>query len=271
MKNPTSPYLPDLKEAWTLVLVLLLGGGLLQGIFNALLQGLGWTHALLTKALSYGVLFVPLFLYLAHRTGGRLPDSGSLSPKRPPLAHYLLLLVMVPATSLLCEPLLMWIPTPDWFIRLMESMTQGNVWVTLLSVAVLAPLLEEFLCRGLILRGLLAHTSTARAIMWSSLIFALIHLNPWQAIPAFVLGCLFGWVYYRTGNLWTTVFMHSVNNSLAVLLQRWLPDYTATTPLYELFPWHPALTLIAAAGLLMACLAILQHTTEPSFTKHHED
>ena len=48
--------------------------------------------------------------------------------------------------------------------------------------------------------------------------FAFIHFNPWQAIPAFMLGCLFGYVYYKTRSLSLTMLMHCVNNTLAVVL-----------------------------------------------------
>ncbi len=52
--------------------------------------------------------------------------------------------------------------------------------------------------------------------MISAVFFAVIHLNPWQAIPAFLLGCLFGYVYYRTGSLKLTMLMHFANNTFAL-------------------------------------------------------
>ena len=55
------------------------------------------------------------------------------------------------------------------------------------------------------------------AIVVSALFFALIHANPWQAIPAFIIGCLMGYIYYRTGSLKLTMLMHCANNTLAVV------------------------------------------------------
>jgi hypothetical protein len=43
-------------------------------------------------------------------------------------------------------------------------------------------------------------------------------MNPWQAIPAFILGCIFGYVYYKTGSLKLTMLMHCANNTFAVVL-----------------------------------------------------
>lgn len=100
----------------------------------------------------------------------------------------------------------------------MKQLTGGPVWLSLLTTAVLAPVFEEWLCRGEVLRGLLRKMAPGKAIALSALFFAVLHLNPWQALNAFVLGCLFGYVYYRTGSLWLTMLMHATNNALAVVL-----------------------------------------------------
>lgn len=118
-------------------------------------------------------------------------------------------------------------PMPQWLENAMGSLAGGdNLLASLLSVSICAPFFEEWLCRGTILRGLLnckrkGHEDRGFkpwvAICTSSLFFAVIHLNPWQAVPAFVLGCLFGWVYYKTGSIWLTMIMHCANNTMAVL------------------------------------------------------
>ena len=59
----------------------------------------------------------------------------------------------------------------------------------------------------------------------SSLLFAVAHLNPWQAVPAFAMGCLFGWIYARTESYWTTVILHFVNNALTIAVVAFMgPD-----------------------------------------------
>jgi uncharacterized protein len=86
-----------------------------------------------------------------------------------------------------------------------------------LALVVMAPVTEELLCRGLILRGLLAKISSWRAILLSSLLFALIHLSPWQFPIAFVSGLVFGWVYFRTGSLSLCMAGHALINALSLL------------------------------------------------------
>ena len=108
---------------------------------------------------------------------------------------------------------------PEFLEQALNSMVQGNVLINLLCVSIFAPFFEEWLCRGMVLRGLLHKgVKPVWAIVASAAFFALIHMNPWQAIPAFLLGCLFGYVYYKTKSLSLTMLMHCVNNTLAVVL-----------------------------------------------------
>ena len=62
---------------------------------------------------------------------------------------------------------------------------------------------------------MLKHVKPAWAIIISALFFALIHMNFWQAVPAFLMGLVFGYVYYKTGSLKLTMLMHLVNNAMA--------------------------------------------------------
>ena len=117
-------------------------------------------------------------------------------------------------------------PMPEWLENMMNGMTQGNFIINFICVSIFAPFFEEWLCRGMVLRGLLNYKrkdgskgmKPVWAIIISALFFAFIHLNPWQAIPAFALGCLFGYVYYRTGSLKLTMLMHFTNNTFALII-----------------------------------------------------
>ena len=116
-------------------------------------------------------------------------------------------------------------------------MEKMPLWATLLSVSVFAPLFEEWLCRGLVLRGLLRKMNPFSAIAVSAVFFAILHMNPWQAIPAFCLGLLFGYTYYKTGSLKLTMLMHCTNNTMAVIFSK-IPQFKeAETFMDVLSPW----------------------------------
>ena len=106
----------------------------------------------------------------------------------------------------------------DYFVEALASITGGPFWSSFLVTAIFAPFFEEWLCRGMILRGLLTKIKPAWAIVISALFFALIHMNPWQSLNAFIIGVVMGIVYYRTGNLFLTMLIHFVNNGFAVIM-----------------------------------------------------
>ena len=84
-------------------------------------------------------------------------------------------------------------------------------------LVVVAPVTEEVLFRGLILRGFLANYSKRRAILLSALLFAVMHTNPWQFIATFVAGVLLAWLLIETGSLIPCLFAHAVANGTAWL------------------------------------------------------
>ena len=105
----------------------------------------------------------------------------------------------------------------DMVQALLDQMTGGPFWSSFLLTAIFAPVFEEWLCRGMVLRGLLTKMKPGWAIVISALFFAVIHMNPWQALNAFIIGIVMGYVYFKTGCLWLTMLIHFVNNGFAVI------------------------------------------------------
>ena len=106
----------------------------------------------------------------------------------------------------------------DLMVETLEKMTGGPLWSSFLLTAIFAPIFEEWLCRGMVLRGLLTKMKPVWAIVVSALFFAVIHMNPWQALNAFAIGLVMGYVYYKTGSLWLTMLIHFVNNATSVIV-----------------------------------------------------
>lgn len=97
-----------------------------------------------------------------------------------------------------------------------EFIAMSNNIFGVLSIALLAPILEELLFRGAIQSRLQeAGMHPWLAILSSSLIFGVVHMNPAQILFAFPLGIIFGWLYYRTGSLLPGIVGHLLNNSIA--------------------------------------------------------
>lgn len=106
----------------------------------------------------------------------------------------------------------------DFMMEAMKQMMTGPFWSSFLVTAIFAPVFEEWLCRGMVLRGLLTKMKPAWAIVISALFFAVLHMNPWQALNAFLIGLVMGYIYYKTGSLWLTMLIHFVNNGTSVVM-----------------------------------------------------
>lgn len=93
-------------------------------------------------------------------------------------------------------------------------------------ICLLAPVAEELVFRGAVLRALLAW-KPQRAwgmIAISAVLFSLAHINPAQMPHAFIMGLLLGWLYWRTGSIAPGIAFHWANNTVAYLLFRAYPD-----------------------------------------------
>ena len=103
------------------------------------------------------------------------------------------------------------------------AMLLGDRW-GYLAIGLLAPLAEEVVFRGAILKALLQKWSPVWAIVVSALFFAIGHFNPVQMPHAFVIGLLLGWMYWRTGSILPGVAYHWANNSAAFIAYQVWPD-----------------------------------------------
>ena len=102
-----------------------------------------------------------------------------------------------------------------------------NFW-GVLFISLLAPVVEELVFRGIILKHLLSiqkyQTKYWDAILISAAVFAVVHGNPAQMPHAFLIGLLLGWLYYHTKSIMPGIVMHLVNNSIACVIYRFYPD-----------------------------------------------
>ena len=86
-----------------------------------------------------------------------------------------------------------------------------------LNICVLAPIYEELFFRGILLRRFTLKWSPQKSIIISSIIFGIIHFNPINVVFAFALGCVLGYAYLKTKNIFVPMLLHSFSNFLAFL------------------------------------------------------
>lgn len=94
-------------------------------------------------------------------------------------------------------------------------------WSAVLDVAVVTPLEEELVFRGVVFAGLRARWGGGVAAAASALVFGLVHL-PAVVLPT-VLGVVLAVLFARTGSLWPGVLVHALNNAVALATGTPLP------------------------------------------------
>ena len=289
-------YRPKLGEAWLLTMGIFLVAGTVLSALVVSIFGLsslaGGASADETAEaatsgsstlLMYVVSFLPVLCYVFFRSKGLYKKAqlfgfqGYPNPKPqlgkiPWPALILILPLGIVSMSFLVDPLTSWMEMPEFLKKVFAKMSQSDL-PTFLSVVVCAPLLEEWLLRRVALKGLLQHTKPWVAIVMTALMFAIMHMNPWQAIPAFLLGCVFGWVYYRTRSYWICVCMHAINNGASFLIASLFPDMPADASLTYFFPGSSYYLVLAASLVVFVFLAWLMNkylAPAPNLNVNHE-
>lgn len=105
----------------------------------------------------------------------------------------------------------------DWPPGSSEDLFAGGLGVTVL-VCLIAPMVEEMLFRGIILRSFLRQYPSGTAIVHSAAVFGLAHLNAYQFLVAFVIGLILGKLYERTRSLLPGILLHGCYNTMVVVV-----------------------------------------------------
>lgn len=189
------------------------------------------------------------------RTGWRELFHGGTAAPQSMLLVLVPVLALVPALSLalssLMDQLVAIAPLSRWEEELFATMASDSV-ASLLLACVLAPLLEEMLFRGLILRGFLARYGRWQAILASALLFGAAHVNIYQFMVAFLIGLPLGWLYERTRSLIPCIALHAAYNTSVTWL--WTQDAVGTTGAWwdgSVLAWSLAIALGTTASLLL--------------------
>ena len=179
-------YVPGAADVFILLALLLLGAviGQLPSLILLVYPNFDQSAIMLV---AYPLMFIPAMIYAGFRSKMRRFDGGGVQLDRcncSPLGAVLCTVLVIPATLALafaCDACSFILPdTPKWFEDAMSLVTEGNVLLNFISVSIFAPLFEEWLCRGMVLRGLLSHKMKP---VWAIVLSALLlRLHPPQPL-----------------------------------------------------------------------------------------
>jgi membrane protease YdiL (CAAX protease family) len=237
MTEPHPTYPNALQALVLIALLMAIELVVAAAVFDAdLLSGVndGDVYGFIT-VVGNGILFVGLMAYkrigyraLFHPAGHSLTATMTLVTVP--------ILMVVPGLVFLAgaaNTIVQWLfpMNADDIARFEDTMAPGIVPVLFSCVA--APVLEEMLFRGVILRGFLRQYSRTFAILWSATLFGIAHLNLYQMATALVLGIVSGWLYERCRSLWPCILLHAAYNGFVTGYYGWLlshPESQLTGP-----------------------------------------
>ena len=112
---------------------------------------------------------------------------------------------------------------PEFALKLLQNQVEtpqlgddpGMVLASVLTIAVLAPITEEFLFRGVLLNRWAAKWNMPYALIVNAILFGILHPNP---IGLTIFSVVISLVYIKTGSLWLAIACHALNNGVAVIL-----------------------------------------------------
>lgn len=193
-------------------------------------------------------------LHFKHMGYRELLHPTQTSPAATAMFIVPLVLLLVPGLLLVMwrvvDVVMAWFPLSR-AEEVMFARMDGPELAGALAICVLAPVVEEMLFRGVILRSFLLQYDRRQAIWGSALLFGVAHLNIYQFFVALGLGFVLGWLYERSRSLIPCIALHA-SYSTAVFLSTYylIPDGAGIV-----LPSLPASVWIVASG--MALLAVL--------------
>ena len=134
--------------------------------------------------------------------------------------------------------------------ELLSPITSGNLILTIISVGIIAPFVEEFIFRGVIFKILNKNISALWSIIIQAILFGVFHFNLIQGGYASLMGILFGYVTYKTKSIWPAIVMHISNNVFACIIPLIIPESVLSTGVYI------ALTIIGIIGIAVSTYVI---------------
>jgi membrane protease YdiL (CAAX protease family) len=96
--------------------------------------------------------------------------------------------------------------------------TEGIFIIKLINIAIIPAIAEELIIKGLVFTILKKYYSTIIAVIFASLMFAVLHLTPIRIIPLFLCSCFTFWIYLRSGSLILPIIQHFINNLFSEVL-----------------------------------------------------
>ncbi len=190
-----------------------------------------FNFAALIEAVA-AVITIPIMWYFFHKDRVRERQMGIIPNKKAPLWKYLAGLLMALALSLGLNNLIIignLSEMSEAYEATMDALYSAPLFVQIASLAILVPLCEELVFRGLFFKRLREKGTFLQAALYSSVVFGLLHGNLVQGFYGFALGMMLAYLYEKYGSFKAPAAAHIAMNLLSILateyeLAEWLME-----------------------------------------------
>lgn len=237
-----------LTNVWEGIYPLIIYTFLLSFIVSVLQEytALEQVSAMLLQAVSKLSCIFPM-LYFLHKA-----PRGAAKTKNK-VKDALLIILLAVLFNIAFNNIISLTPLKAWSASYQEIeatiYSDSLIW-QIVSVGILAPILEEIVFRGILFHNLRAAVGSWPAMIASGIIFGLMHYNLVQFVYAFLLGIFFAYLLEKTGELWTCILAHIAANLFSLFstdlgIIRWMFSEVTICLLTGIF------ALIAAVVILI--------------------
>lgn len=204
---------------------------ILQAVCTGLIIASTYSSGAMPVAIIFGLVaaaIVQLFLmWLYLRKPGRMAILGLNSFGKVPLRQAMALAVAAITAAMAFNYIYATYIIPgvgmqEEMAKMLASIphTPVNIAAIFFAIVIAAPIVEELLFRGMLQNAVAKYVPFWAAILLSSFLFAVVHLQLY-AIPGLMsLSIAFGYLYHRTGSLRTNIILHMANNAVALLVSQ---------------------------------------------------
>ena len=219
--------------SWLIIITFLIAWWLLTIVgtlalwFALYWAGLSEGLAFSISSLAIEIILIPLVLLYIYVDGSL--DRIKEMLKFGSVKRALILLLAIPIVVTIIDFILNMIYAVVWIGIIGEPSANtdlGTDWESssidiaflFLSVAIVTPIAEELFFRGYLLDAINRKHGDWTAIIWSSILFGLVHVSPFVIGSAFMGGIIYGWIRMRTGSLLPSIACHMMWNMLALVV-----------------------------------------------------
>jgi len=242
-ENRADQY-PQLKHVFLIIfltLCLTFGIGLLGAVIGAKTE----------LFLLEGLLILPALVF-TWRSHYSLPEIFRLRPVNKKIAGMSAIIGVAFAivSDEIDRIIQLFFPMPEIFKNAIEAsmkiQSTSDFIIIVFSAVFLAAIVEEMLFRGFVQTSFENHFDITKAVMSTSLVFAVVHFNPWWSIQVLIIGVLLGVMAWKSDSIIPPIIVHFVNNAIALVFANLPPESLS----WYSYKNHVSIPILIAAILM---------------------